>query len=165
MGPQWCNFHNDDGHKTKDCVALKMERLLLETDEISFTTKEQDKVLSLHHDALVISITIANYLVKRIMVDNGSCTNIVFLTAYNNLGLEEDALIRKVTPLVGVRGEVNQTTGEVTLPVYAEGINMSTKFIIVNCKSSYNMILGLPWIHHMGAVPSKLHHMVKFQNL
>ncbi|KAF3521403.1 hypothetical protein F2Q69_00047188 [Brassica cretica] len=31
----------------------------------------------------------------------------------------------------GFSGEVKQTAGEVTLPVYAEGINMSTKFLVV----------------------------------
>ena len=49
-----------------------------------------------------------------------------------------------------------------TLLVYAEGINMSTKFLVVDCDSSYNMILGWSWIHGMGAVPSTLHQMVKF---
>ena len=39
---------------------------------------------------------------------------------------------------------------------------MSTKFLVVDCDSSYNMILGRPWIHGMGAVPSTLHQMVKF---
>ena len=39
---------------------------------------------------------------------------------------------------------------------------MPTKFLVVDCDSSYNMILGWPWIHGMGAVPSTLHQMVKF---
>ncbi|KAF3566430.1 hypothetical protein DY000_02015476 [Brassica cretica] len=44
----------------------KSNRLLLGSDEISFTAKEQEKVLAPHHDALVVSLTIANCLVKRI---------------------------------------------------------------------------------------------------
>ena len=76
--------------------------------------------------------------------------------------MEESALTRRITPLIGFKGEVKQTVREVTLPVYAEGINMSTKFLVVDCDSSYNMILGQPWIHGMGAVPSILHEMVKF---
>ncbi|KAF2565907.1 hypothetical protein F2Q68_00025324 [Brassica cretica] len=39
---------------------------------------------------------------------------------------------------------------------------MSNKFLVVDCESSYNMILGRPWIHGMGAIPSTLHQMVKF---
>ncbi|XP_048605672.1 uncharacterized protein LOC125583136 [Brassica napus] len=131
-------------------------------DEISFMAKEQEKVLTPHHDALVISLTVANCLVKRILVDNGSSGNIIFLAAYKDLGLEESALTRRITPLIGFSGEVKQTAGEVNLPVYAEGIKMSTKFLIVDCDSSYNMILGRPWIHGVGAIPSTLHQMVKF---
>ncbi|KAF3514253.1 hypothetical protein F2Q69_00005851 [Brassica cretica] len=122
--------------------AAKPKRLLLGTDEISFTAKEQEKVLTPHHDALVISLTVAIGLVKRILVDNGSSSNIIFQDAYKDLGLEESALTWRITPLIGFSGEVKQTAGEVTLPLYAEGINMSTKFIVVDCDSSYNMIDG-----------------------
>ncbi|XP_056854581.1 uncharacterized protein LOC130504029 [Raphanus sativus] len=142
--------------------AMGPKRLLLGTDEISFTASEQEKVLAPHHDALVISLTIANCLVKRILVENGSSSNIIFHSAFADLGLEPTALTRKVTPLVGFSGEVKQTIWEVLLPVYAEGINQATKFLVVDCPSSYNVILGRPWIHDMGAVPSTLHKLVKF---
>ena len=46
--------------------AGKPKHLLLGTDEISFTAKEQEKVLTPHHDALVKSLTVANYLVRII---------------------------------------------------------------------------------------------------
>ncbi|XP_033134308.1 uncharacterized protein LOC103849872 [Brassica rapa] len=138
------------------------KRLLLGTNEISFTAKGQEKILAPHHVALVVSLTIANCLVKRILVDNGSSSNIIFLTVYQDLGLEENTLTRKVTPLIGFNGEVKQTAREVVQPVYAEGINLSTKFLVVDCQSAYNMILGRSWIHDMGAVPSTLYQIVKF---
>ncbi|KAF3546321.1 hypothetical protein DY000_02006760 [Brassica cretica] len=83
--------------------AAKSKRLLLGTDEISFTAKAQEKVLTPHHDALVISLTVANCLVKRILVDNGSSGNIIFQVAYKDLGLEESVLTRRITPLIGER--------------------------------------------------------------
>ncbi|XP_056843177.1 uncharacterized protein LOC130495712 [Raphanus sativus] len=78
------------------------------------------------------------------------------------LGTDEISFTRKTTPLVGFSGEVKQILGEVLLPVYAEGINQATKFLVVDCPSSYNVILGRPWIHIMGAVPSTFHQLVKF---
>ena len=69
--------------------TTKPKRLLLGTDKISFTAKEEERILAPHHDALVISLTVANCLVKRILVDNGSSSNIIFQTAYQDLRLEE----------------------------------------------------------------------------
>ncbi|XP_056843207.1 uncharacterized protein LOC130495733 [Raphanus sativus] len=106
-----------------DQEAEGPKRLLLGTEEISFTAREHEKVLAPHHDALVNSLTIANCLVKRILVDNGSSSNIIFHSAFADLGLEPTTLTRKATSLVGFSGEVKQTLGEVLLPVYAEGIN------------------------------------------
>ncbi|XP_048635026.1 uncharacterized protein LOC125608635 [Brassica napus] len=142
--------------------AAKPKHLLLGTDKISFTAKEQEKVLAPHHEVLVISLTVANCLVKRIFVDNGSSSNIIFQAAYQDLGLEESALTRRITPLIRFSGKVKQTDGEVILPVYVEEINMSTKFLVVECQLSYNITLGQSWIHDMGVVPSTLHQMVKF---
>lgn len=81
-----------------------------ETDKITFTAEEREGLLVPHHDALVILLTIANCLVKRILVDSGSSSNIIFQTAYQGLGLEEEVLIRKTIPLVGFSREVKQTT-------------------------------------------------------
>ncbi|XP_013632744.1 PREDICTED: uncharacterized protein LOC106338272 [Brassica oleracea var. oleracea] len=54
--------------------------------------------------------------VLRILVDNGSSDNIIFQAAYKDLMLEESALTRRITPLIGFSGKVMQTAGEVTLP-------------------------------------------------
>ncbi|KAF2535992.1 hypothetical protein F2Q68_00021055 [Brassica cretica] len=92
--------------------AAKPKRLLLGTYKISFTAKEHRKVLTPHHDALVISLTVANCLVKRILVDNGSYGNIIFQAAYKDLGQGESTLTQRITPLIGFSEEVKQTARE-----------------------------------------------------
>ena len=47
--------------------VAKPKHLLLGMDEISFTAKEKEKVLTPHQDALVISLIVENCLVKRIL--------------------------------------------------------------------------------------------------
>ena len=93
-----------NGHETG-----KTKSLLLGHDEISFTAKEQENVLAPRHNALVISLNVANCFVKRILVDNGSSSNTIFQAAYRDLGLEENALTRNITPLIVFSGEVQQT--------------------------------------------------------
>ena len=43
-----------------------------------------------------------------------------------------------------------------------DGKEVVVAFIVVNSFSPYMAILGRPWIHAMGAVPSTLHVKVKF---
>ncbi|XP_057791309.1 uncharacterized protein LOC131008448 [Salvia miltiorrhiza] len=129
---------------------------------INFATSESDKLLHPHHDALVISIYIANCLTKRVLIDNGSSANILFCSAYKEMGLDESKLIKKAAVLVGFSGESTTTVGEIDLPVYAEEVNLPTKFLVVDAPSAYNVILGRPNIHGMEAVPSTYHQVIRF---
>ena len=52
--------------------------------------------------------------------------------------------------------------GQISLPVNMEGKEVMVTFIVVNSFSPYIAILGRPWIHTMGAIPSTLHVKVKF---
>ena len=52
--------------------------------------------------------------------------------------------------------------GQISLPVNMEGKEVMVTFIVVNSFSLYTTILGRPWIHTMGAIPSTLHVKVKF---
>ncbi|XP_060968388.1 uncharacterized protein LOC133035953 [Cannabis sativa] len=129
---------------------------------ISFVDDEASHLLNLHHDALVISLFISNCFTKRILIDNGSSANILFLNALREMGIDEATIIRKSTVLVGFSGEQKHSVGEVILHVYAEGVNLQTKFLVVDSPSDYNAILGRLWIHSMKAVPSTYHQVIRF---
>ncbi|XP_057811429.1 uncharacterized protein LOC131025646 [Salvia miltiorrhiza] len=104
----------------------------LPTQTISFHTTESDKLLHPHHDALGDGL-------ERVQ---------------NNK--------KKFAVLIGFSGETKTTMGEIDLPVYAEGVNQSTKFLVINAPSAFNVILGRPWIHDMEAVPSTYHQVIRF---
>ncbi|XP_074377826.1 uncharacterized protein LOC141719351 [Apium graveolens] len=109
---------------------------------------------------LVISLPVGNCLIKRILVDNGSATNIMMLSTLTQMGLEESDMIKKLTTLVGFSGETKHTLGEITLPIYAQGVNLLEKFCIIDVDSSYNIIMGRPWIHKLKVVPSTYHQVL-----
>ena len=60
---------------------MKIKQESSQTYEISFTTKERERVLLPHQDVLVVTLPVANCLVKRILVDSGSSSNIIFQAA------------------------------------------------------------------------------------
>ena len=78
------------------------------------------------------------------------------------MGIDESKIIKKTTILIGFSGELNNKLGDIELPVYAEGVNLCTRILVVDSPSAYNVILGRPWIHEMEAVPSTYHQVLRF---
>ena len=78
------------------------------------------------------------------------------------MGLTEADMVKKSTILVGFSGEMKRTMGKISIPTYAQGMNSLQKFLVINYQSTYNIILGRPWIHDLKAVPSTYHQVVKF---
>ena len=54
------------------------------TDEeaITFTDEDAERVHHPHDDAIVITLLIANYTTRRVLVDNGSLTNILYYPSF-----------------------------------------------------------------------------------
>ncbi|XP_062103457.1 uncharacterized protein LOC133814527 [Humulus lupulus] len=142
--------------------GIEKNTISLPAQTISFSTTESTRLLNLHHDALVIALYIANFLTKRILIDNGSSTNILFLSALKEIGIDESKIIKNTTTLIDFSGEQRNTLGEIELRVYVEGVNLCTRFLVVDSPSAYNVILGRPWIHEMEAIPSTYHQVLRF---
>lgn len=67
-----------------------------------------------------------------------------------------------VRPLTGFTIKVTMMIGTIELPIYIERITKIVKFMVVDKLAIYNMIMGIPWMHSMKAVPSTYHQCVKF---
>ena len=54
------------------------------TDEqaITFTDEDADRIHHPHDDALIISLLIADYTTRRVLVDNGSSVDILYYPAF-----------------------------------------------------------------------------------
>lgn len=122
---------------------------------LSFVSLEATRLAKPHDDALVISLNVANVLLKRILIDPGSYANLLFVTTLTKL---ENLEIEDVNmSLVRFFGERVLAVGQILLPVYVEGVNFVTKFLIVERDLAYNAILIRPWIHAIKFLPSTYH--------
>ena len=59
-----------------------------------------------HDDALVITLRIGGYDVKRVMVDQGSTAEIMYPDLYKRLNLKAEDLTPYSFPLVSLRGRL-----------------------------------------------------------
>ena len=131
-------------------------------EPIAFDDEDLEGMIQLHSDALVVIAQINGFLVKRVMVDQGSGADVMYPDLFKGLELKSQDLIKYDTPLVSFDGRVVIPEGQISLPVNMEGNEVMVTFIVVNSFSPYTAILGRPWIHAMGAIPSTLHVKVKF---
>ncbi|KAF5206873.1 hypothetical protein FRX31_003540 [Thalictrum thalictroides] len=76
--------------------------------------------------------------------------------------LSGDLIIPEDNPIIGFDGTTSQAVGRISLPVATAQKVASIDFMLMNCKSTYNAILGRDWLHQMQAVASTFHQAVKF---
>ena len=129
---------------------------------LTFIDNEDSTLTNPHHDTLVISLLIANYRIKMILANKCSSTNVIFLSDLKEINIDEAHIHCRSTVLVGLSGEQKFTLGDITLPVYAAGVNLRITFVVFDSPSAYNVILGRPWIHDMRAIPSIFHQVIRF---
>ncbi|XP_074300132.1 uncharacterized protein LOC141631347 [Silene latifolia] len=60
---------------------------------ISFDVADVPDEAEHHHDALIISLSIGNRLVKKILVDTGSSVNLIMMETLKNIGFSEKDLV------------------------------------------------------------------------
>ena len=54
----------------------------MDEEAITFTDEDAERVHHPHDDAIVITLLIANYTTRRVLVDNGSSTNILYYPSF-----------------------------------------------------------------------------------
>nr|XP_023874860.1 uncharacterized protein LOC111987379 [Quercus suber] len=138
------------------------ERIKLTREPIAFGDDDLEGIIQQHDDALIVTARISDFLVKRVMIDQGSGADVMYPNLFRGLGLKNEDLSKYTTPLVGFDGRLVVPKGQISLPMNMEGREVVVMFIVVASFSPYTVILGRPWIHAMGAVPSTLHMKVKF---
>lgn len=104
----------------------------------------------------------SNCEVSRILVDNGSLADVLFLSTLRKMELVDTEIEKSTTVLTGFNGESTTAVGKIRLPVFTVGENKMTTFLVLDCPSAYNISLGRPWIHAMKVVPFTYHQRIRF---
>ncbi|PKA54987.1 hypothetical protein AXF42_Ash003624 [Apostasia shenzhenica] len=121
---------------------------------------------NLHNDPIVVVARIADFDVRRVLLDSGSAADILFESAFLQMRLIETNLHHAGTTLLSFSGERVQPLGFITLPVSFgddNGHAMSmVNFAVIRAKSGYNAILGRTTLNSFGMVISTPHLCASF---
>ena len=100
------------------------------------------------------------------MVDNGSSANILYYPAFQQMRIDRERLVPTKAPLIRFGGTKVYPLSVITLPVtigdYPQQIIRDITFLVVDCSSTYNAIIGRPTFNLWKAVTSTYHLMIKF---
>ena len=78
---------------------------------LSFTDEDKVGTIQLHGDALVVTLKIAGYDMKKVLVDQGSGAEIMYPNLYKGLNLKLENLTDYDSPLVGFNRKVVISVG------------------------------------------------------
>ncbi|GJV91694.1 hypothetical protein Tco_1539507 [Tanacetum coccineum] len=171
---KFCDFHNDKGHSTDECMQLKKQiEELVRAGKLSHLIKEikqgrdQPKVgkkevpakdneitfpslttSSRTEGPLVIEAEIGGHMIHRMYVDGGSSTEVLYEHCFNRLRPEiKNQMVPATTSLTGFSGETIWPLGQLRLLVTIGDAIHSTK----------------AWMDFIiQAVPFTAHGMLKF---
>ena len=129
---------------------------------LSFSDADKQGTIQPHDDALVVTLRIDGYDVKRVVVDQGSAAEIMYPDLYKRLGLKSEDLTTYSSPLVSFEGKMVVPKGQIRLLMQVGADVVEVDFIVIDAFSPYIAIMGRPWLHSLGAVSSTLHQKVKY---
>ena len=88
-----------------------------ESPIIGFSEEDARRLHHPHDDALVVSISVGDYNVHWMLIDNGSSADILYYLAFQQMGIDKTRLIPTNAPLVSFGGTRVLPLGAITLLV------------------------------------------------
>lgn len=93
-----------------------------------------DKVetLPLYDDPLVIIVQVMRCEIRKVMIDKGSTSDIMYLDTLKKIGVWLKEIIRKELPLVNFKRSMSISVRKIRLPVSLEGAIMWINFEVLD---------------------------------
>ncbi|XP_015068930.1 uncharacterized protein LOC107013563 [Solanum pennellii] len=145
---------------SSDNVAAMIHQVI-RGHRISFCDDELPAEGRSHNKALHVTVICRGKVVNRVLVDDGSGLNICPLSTLKQLRFDLGKLEQNQVNVRAFDGVQRDTLGAVNLTLQMGPAEFNAKFQVLDIDTSYNLLLGRPFIHMAGAVPSTLHQMMK----
>ncbi|XP_075101624.1 uncharacterized protein LOC142177063 [Nicotiana tabacum] len=142
----------------------RMAERFFEVNRISFSLNGLPPEGAAHNKALHLTVKCEGYYVKIIMLDGRFGVDICPLSTLLRMEIGTERIKPNTVCVRDFGGVKRDTIGEINLILTIGPVDFEVTFQVLDMATSYNFLLGRPWIHAAGAVPSTLHQMVKFEH-
>ena len=115
-----------------------------------------------HVRPLFIDVACSGRRMSSVLLDNSFALNICPLVIAIALGLSPSDFKLSIQTVRAYDGTQRTVMDTLTTHVMIGPVRYSILFQVLRIQSSFNLVLGRPWIHEVGAMPSSLHQKVTF---
>ncbi|KAK8684177.1 hypothetical protein V6N13_040208 [Hibiscus sabdariffa] len=129
---------------------------------ISFSDEEIPKGARGSYKALHITTRCKGHTLPGVLIDNGSALNVLPVTTLKKLPIDSTHKKAYHNTVKAFDGTQRDVLGKITVPLLIGPADYEVDFVVMDIKPTYSCLLGRPWIHAAGAVPSTLHQKLKF---
>ena len=120
-------------------------------------------------DPMVVSIIIANFMVSKVLINQGSSTDILYWKNFQGLEVSSDTVHPHTGPFVNFTGKRVKTKGYVNLTTtFGQGwlsMNFTIRYILVDGDTSYFALISRKTLNELEAIVSTPHLKMKFPTL
>ena len=117
---------------------------VLNQPTLGFSDEDKAGTIQTHDNALVVTLKIWGYDVRRVLVDQGSAIKIMYPDLYKGLNLKPEDLTAYESPLVSFEGKIVISKGQIGLPIQTDSEIVEVDFIVVDSYSLYIAIVVRP---------------------
>ncbi|XP_038999865.1 uncharacterized protein LOC120125518 [Hibiscus syriacus] len=101
-------------------------------------------------------------IISGVLIDNGSALNVMPWATLNRLPVDTSRMKVCGNIVRAFDGTERSIMGKITIPLRVGPATFEVEFVVMDIHPNYNCLLGRPWIHMVGAVPSSLHQKLRF---
>ncbi|XP_070009740.1 uncharacterized protein [Nicotiana sylvestris] len=140
----------NEAHISEETTVNQLEKManrFFEVNRISFTDDELPEEGAGHNRALNLMVKCEGHYVKRVMVDGGSSVDVCHLSTLQSMKINTDRIRPRNVRIRAFDGSARDTMGEINLTMTIAPVDFEIVFQVVDMVTSYNFLLGRPWIH------------------
>jgi len=115
-----------------------------------------------HNRALHVSVKCMDHVMAKVLIDNDSNLNVMPKSTLEKLPFNASHLRPSSMVVRAFDGTRREVRGEINLPVQIGPHTCQVTFQVMDINPTYICLLGRPWIHSVGFIPSTLHQKPKF---
>ena len=110
-----------------------------------------------HNKALHVSVKYMDHIVAKVLIDNGSSLNVMPKMTLVKLPFDAPYMSPSSMVVRAFDGSGRDVRGEIDLLIQIGPHACQITFQVMDINPTYSFLLGRPWIHSVGVVPSTLH--------